>query len=217
MSRRILVVVIVCVCFALILWSGLQNRRARPSTPPAASSAGVEPAASQQTDEVASPLIGKRAPNFALRDLAGRKVRLADYRGQAVLINFWATWCTPCQVEMPWFIDLQRKYAPQGFTILGIDNDYPEDLPKVPSFAKKMGLNYPVLYGDEPTFAAYDCCEYLPTSYYVDREGTVRRATVGLSDHEMLETSIRDLLRVGSATPDARITAAATAPAAPSK
>jgi thiol-disulfide isomerase/thioredoxin len=142
---------------------------------------------------------------------------LADYRGQAVLINFWATWCTPCQVEMPWFIDLQRKYAPQGFTILGIDNDYPEDLPKVPSFAKKMGLNYPVLYGDEPTFAAYDCCEYLPTSYYVDREGTVRRATVGLSDHEMLETSIRDLLRVGSATPDARITAAATAPAAPSK
>jgi peroxiredoxin len=172
-------------------------------------------ASRNDSDEVASPLIGRRAPGFSLRDLAGHKVRLADYRGKAVLINFWATWCTPCQVEMPWFVDLQGKYASQGFTVLGIDKDYPEDLPKVPGFAKKMGLNYPVLYGDGTTYDAYGCCEYLPMSYYVDREGTVRMATIGLSDREAVEANIRRLLRSASPAPDRRLTAAATAPVAP--
>ena len=104
----------------------------------------------EEADAVTSPLLNKPAPNFKLHDLSGRPVSLADFRGQAVLINFWATWCAPCQVEMPWFITLQQKYAARGFTVLGIDKDYPEDLPKVPGFAKKMNLNYPVLLWRSP-------------------------------------------------------------------
>ena len=211
MSRRILVLGVVFVCFALILWSGYQRRYVR-SSPAPSPLASAEPSAAQETDAVTSPLLGKPAPDFALRDLAGHPVSLADYRGRAVLINFWATWCTPCQEEMPWFIDLQRKYQSQGFTVLGIDKDYPEDLSKVPGFVKKMSLNYPVFYGNAKTYAAYDCCDYLPTSYYVDRAGTVRIATVGLGERDTVESYIRRLLQSSPPPPDTQITASATPP-----
>jgi peroxiredoxin len=211
MSRRVLVLAVVFACFALILWSGYQHRYVPRSTPEPAPHGTAEPPAAQETDAVSSPLLGKPAPGFALRDLAGHPVSLADYRGKAVLINFWATWCAPCQVEMPWFIALEQKYASQGFTVLGIDKDYPEDLPKVPGFAKKMNLNYPVLYGNAKTYAAYGCCDYLPTSYYVDRAGTVRIATVGLGERDTVETYIRRLLQSSPPQPDTQITASTAA------
>jgi len=210
MSRRLLVLAIVVACFALILWSGYQHRYVPGSTSAPALQASAEPSAVQETDAVTSPLLGKPAPDFTLRDLAGRRVSLADYRGKAVLLNFWATWCTPCQVEMPWFIALQQKYASQGFTVLGIDKDYPEDLPKVPGFARKMNLNYPILYGSPKIYAAYGCCDYLPMSYYVDREGTVRIATVGLGERDTVERYIRRLLQSSPPPPDTQITASAT-------
>jgi peroxiredoxin len=211
MSRRVLVLAVVFACFALILWSGYQHRYVPGPTPAPAPHGTAEPTAAPETDAVSSPLLGKPAPGFALRDLAGQPVSLADYRGKAVLINFWATWCAPCQVEMPWFIALQQKYASQGFTVLGIDKDYPEDLPKVPGFAKKMNLNYPVLYGNAKAYAAYGCCDYLPMSYYVDRAGTVRFATVGLGERDTVETYIRRLLQSSPPQPDTQITASTAA------
>jgi peroxiredoxin len=211
MSRRILVLAVVFACFALIVWSGYQHRYVPGSAPASVARAPAEPSAAQETDAVTSPLLGKPAPGFALRNLAGHPVSLADYRGKAVLINFWATWCAPCQVEMPWFIALQQKYASQGFTVLGIDKDYPEDLSKVPGFVKKMNLNYPVLYGNSKAYAAYDCCDYLPTSYYVDRAGTVRIATVGLGERDTVESYIRQLLQSSPPQPDTQITASTAA------
>ncbi len=219
MSRRVLVLVVVFAWFALIVWSGYQHRNARRSTvSPSTAADSAESTASQDIDAVTSPLLNKRAPNFELRDLTGRPVSIADYRGKAVLINFWATWCAPCQVEMPWFIDLQQKYASRGFIVLGIDKDYPQDLPKVPGFAKKMNLNYPVLYGNRRTYADYGCCDYLPMSYYVDRTGIVRIATVGLGERDTMETNIRRLLGAPPPQPDTQITASTAAtPAAPTK
>jgi thiol-disulfide isomerase/thioredoxin len=211
MSRRILVLAVVFACFALIVWSGYQHRYVPATTSVPAPQALAEPAAAQETDAITSPLLGRPAPGFALHDLAGHPVSLADYRGKAVLINFWATWCTPCQVEMPWFTALQQKYASQGFTVLGIDDkDYPEDLSKVPGFVRKMNLNYPVLYGNAKTYAAYGCCDYLPMSYYVDRGGTVRIVTVGLGERDTVESYIRSLLHA-SPPPDTRITASTAA------
>jgi peroxiredoxin len=215
MYRRILIVAIVCVCFALILWSGFENHFSHATVVVPARIATAEPAAQSEMDAVTSPLLGKPAPAFVLRDVEGQRVSLADYRGKAVLINFWATWCAPCRVEMPWFIALQQKYAAQGFTVLGIDQDLPEDLSKVPGFAKQVKLNYPVLYGDKTTYDAYGCCEYLPMSYYIDREGTVRIATIGLGDRERMETYVRRLLEAAPPPSDGRITARATTPAAP--
>lgn len=211
MPRRVLVLAVVFACFALIVWSGYRHRYVPGSTRAPVPQVSAEPSAAQETDAVTSPLLGKPAPRFTLRDLAGHSVSLADYRGKAVLINFWATWCTPCQVEMPWFIALQQKYASQGFIVLGIDKDYPEDLPKVPGFVKKMNLNYPVLYGNAKTYSAYGCCDYLPMSYYVDRAGTVRIATVGLGERDTVETYIRRLLESSPPPPDTQITALAAA------
>jgi thiol-disulfide isomerase/thioredoxin len=207
MSRRVLVLGVVFVCFALILWSGYQHRFVRSPAPTAIAQSSI----AGQTDGVSSPLLNKPAPAFALRDLAGHRVSLANYRGKAVLINFWATWCAPCRVEMPWFIALQQKYSAQGFTILGIDSDYPEDLPKVPGFASKMGLNYPVLYSNQQTQTNYACCDYLPMSYYVDRAGTIRVVTVGLGDPNTVETYIRRLLETSPPPAGTQITASTAA------
>jgi thiol-disulfide isomerase/thioredoxin len=194
MSVRVLVLGVTFCCFALILWSRYQHHSVRPSAPPTVPVAN----AASAPDAITSPLLNKPAPAFALRDLAGHRVSLADYSGKVVLINFWATWCAPCRLEMPWFIALQQKYSAQGFTILGIDSDYPEDIPKVPGFTKKMGLNYPVLYGNEQTQTRYDCCDYLPMSYYIDRAGTIRITTVGLGERNTIETYVRQLLESSS-------------------
>jgi peroxiredoxin len=194
LPRQLLAIAVVVCCLALLFWSGYQHRMRSsipPSAPPVATSVST---GQQSTDADTSPLLNKPAPDFALRDLAGHSASLADYRGKAVLINFWATWCAPCRVEMPWFIALQQKYSAQGFVILGIDSDYPEDVPKVPGFAKKMGLNYPVLYGNQQTATKYGCCDYLPMSYYIDRAGIVRFATVGLGDRSTLESYVQELL-----------------------
>jgi peroxiredoxin len=220
MSRRVLVLGVVFCCFALILWSGYQHRYVPPSSAQPMPQAIAEPSATQQPDAVSSPLLNQPAPAFALRDLAGHSVSLADYRGKAVLINFWATWCAPCRLEMPWFITLQQKYAAQGFTILGLDSDYPEDLPKVPGFAKTMGLNYPVLFSNEQTQAKYGCCDYLPMSFYIDRAGTVRVATIGLGERNIIETYVRQILESSPPTPSGTQITASTAatpthPAAP--
>jgi peroxiredoxin len=212
MSRRVLVLGVVFCCFALIFWSGFQHRSVHPIAHQSPAPAAAPTATNEATDTVTSPLLNRSAPAFTLRDLAGRHVSLADFRGKAVLINFWATWCAPCRVEMPWFIALQQKYAAQGFTILGIDSDYPEDLAKVPGFAKKMGLNYPVLYSNGQTETEYGCCDYLPMSYYVDRAGTVRVATIGLGDRNTVETYIRRLVEESpTQSPGNQITASATA------
>src|SRR5258708_32409031 len=89
-------------------------------------------------------LMGRVAPDFELPSLDGKNLKLSDLRGKAVLLNFWATYCGPCKVEMPWFVELQKQYGPQGFQIVGVamDDATTEDIAK---FAKEMALNYPIL------------------------------------------------------------------------
>src|SRR6476660_8687237 len=89
-------------------------------------------------------LKGRPAPDFTLQSLDNKTVHLSDFRGKAVLLNFWATWCQPCKIEMPWFAELQRQYAGEGLQVVGIamDDASPENIEK---FAKDLGVNYPVL------------------------------------------------------------------------
>ena len=93
-------------------------------------------------------LIGNLAPDFELPALDGKKLKLSDLRGKAVLLNFWATYCGPCKIEMPWFVELQKEYGPQGFQIVGVamDDASTEEIAK---FTKEMGVNYPILIGKE--------------------------------------------------------------------
>src|SRR5262245_59403446 len=91
---------------------------------------------------------GQLAPDFTLDTLDGKPVQLSNFRGQAVLLNFWATWCGPCKIEMPWFVELQKQYGPQGLQVIGVamDDSSKEDIEK---FVKEMGVNYPILMGKE--------------------------------------------------------------------
>jgi cytochrome c biogenesis protein CcmG/thiol:disulfide interchange protein DsbE len=152
-----------------------------------------------------SPLKGKMAPAFALDDLNGKKVSLASYRGKALLINFWATWCAPCKIETPWLIELRNKYASQGFEILGIDTEgddlkpddkagWTKDKAEIGKFVQQMKVPYPILVGGDSISNPYGGLDELPTSFFVDRKGTVVAAQLGLTSESDIEANIKRAL-----------------------
>jgi thiol-disulfide isomerase/thioredoxin len=140
------------------------------------------------------------APDFELKVLDGPRdtMSLSSLRGKAVLVNFWATWCEPCKAEMPWLVDLQNKYGPQGFQIIGVAQD-DTDANTIVDFAHKMKLNYPILQGTNHTADLYPS-EGLPLSIYVDRSGRIVYRAVGLIQESMMEDAIKKALAQGSAT-----------------
>ena len=141
-------------------------------------------------DPKLTALKGKPAPEFSLESLDGRTVHLSDYHGKAVLLNFWATWCPPCKIEMPWFEDLQKQYGPQGLQVVGIamDDSSKEDISK---FAKGMGVNYPILIGKESVGDAYGGIPYLPTTFFIDRDGKLVNRAFGLKSRSEIEDEVR--------------------------
>ena len=127
----------------------------------------------------AQNLLNRKAPGFALTDLSGQSLTLAQFQGKVVLLNFWATWCAPCQVEMPVFAAWQRKYGPQGLEIIGISMD--DEVGPARSLASRLKLNYPVAMGDERLGARYGGVLGLPLTFLIDRNGIVRARFQGES------------------------------------
>ena len=136
---------------------------------------------------------GVQAPDFELVSLDGRKVKLSDYRGKAVVLNFWATWCSPCKIEMPWFVDLQKQYGSEGLTILGVAMD-DSDPQKIAQFASEMGVNYPVLLGTDKVSEEYGNVEYLPTTFYINRQGKIVGKAAGLIGRAEIEDDAKKAL-----------------------
>lgn len=149
-----------------------------------------QPAASAQITGDAN---GQLAPDFELKDLTGKVVRLRDFRGQAVLLNFWATWCPPCKEEMPWFADLQQRYGPQGLQVIGVAMD-DSGLPAIESFAKKLGVNYLVLLGKEAVAQAYGNVQFLPDTFYINRDGRIVAHVQGLIGRKEIEERVKKAL-----------------------
>jgi thiol-disulfide isomerase/thioredoxin len=133
------------------------------------------------------------APDFSLESLDGKTMRLSDLRGKAVLLNFWATWCGPCKIEMPWFVDLQNQYGSQGLQIVGVamDDGSKEDIAK---FAKDMGVNYPILIGKDSVGDQYGGVPALPESFLIARDGKVIDKIVGLRGKSEIEDAIKKAL-----------------------
>jgi cytochrome c biogenesis protein CcmG/thiol:disulfide interchange protein DsbE len=136
---------------------------------------------------------GRTAPDFQLTSLDGKQVKLSDFRGKAVLLNFWATWCSPCKVEMPWFVELQKKYGNDGLVVVGVAMDDTE-APKIAKFASEMGVNYPVLLGTDKVSDDYGNVEFLPTTFYIDREGKIVGKGTGLLGRDEVEQSVQQAL-----------------------
>lgn len=141
---------------------------------------------------------GKAAPDFSLQSLEGQTVRLSDFRGKAVVLNFWATWCAPCKIEMPWFMELQKEYGAQGLQVLGVamDDASPEDIGK---FAKDLGVDYPILIGHEAVGNAYGGVQFLPATFYIGRDGRVVDRVFGLKGKAEIEASVKRALAEGQA------------------
>ncbi len=141
----------------------------------------------------------KVAPDFALKDSDGRTVRLSDYRGKVVLLNFWATWCAPCRIEIPWFIEMEQQNKAQGFAVIGIAMD-DDGWKVVKPFLRELGINYRTLMGNDMTAALYGGVDSLPTSFLIDRDGRIAAVHVGLVSKSEYDNQVEQLLRAPQAS-----------------
>jgi cytochrome c-type biogenesis protein len=178
-NRNPLALVVVAVVIAGMLFFGFHvARRAAP----------------QRVGQAPDTAKAAEAPDFTLESLDGKSMRLSDLRGKAVLLNFWATWCAPCKIEMPWFVELQNEYGPQGLQIVGVamDDSAKEDIAK---FAKDMGVNYPVLLGKEAVGDAYGGVPALPESFFISRDGKIVDRILGLEGKADIEDAVKKALK----------------------
>jgi thiol-disulfide isomerase/thioredoxin len=179
-KRNPLVLVVVALMVALMLYVGFHM--ARRSAP-----------------RIAKSTV---APDFSLESLDGKSLRLSDLRGKAVLLNFWATWCGPCKIEMPWFVELQNQYGAQGLQIVGVamDDASKEDIAR---FAKDMGVNYPILIGKESIGDQYGGIPALPESFFIGRDGKMVDKIIGLKGKGEIEDAIKKALNTQPANSQA--------------
>jgi thiol-disulfide isomerase/thioredoxin len=192
------------VGISLLLWAGWHNLRERKLAMQQAqeSHATLIPdkggqASQQELEGEGAHLRGKTAPEFALTTLDGKKISLSDYKGRPVLVNFWATWCAPCKLEMPWFEEFRKQYSSQGFEILGIADDTDAGKDVIEKAVQKTGVSYPILLADGKIEKAYGGLDYLPMSFYVDKNGVVVEETAGLGTKDEIEANIKKTIASG--------------------
>jgi peroxiredoxin len=135
----------------------------------------------------------KNAPDFALKDSNGKIVKLSDYKGKVVLLNFWATWCGPCKIEIPWFIDFEQRYKDRGFAVIGVTLDE-ESWDSVKPYITEKKVNYRVVMGDDSVSHAYDGVDSLPTTFIIDQQGRIASKHIGLVSKSDYEHEIVKLL-----------------------
>jgi peroxiredoxin len=150
----------VCLAAALLVWT--------------ACSSGVTVKAAVKAEKDRKP-----APEFALKDADGKTVHLADYKGKVVLLDFWATWCAPCKIEIPWFMEFEQQLKDRGFAVVGVAMDE-DGWSVVKPYLQEMKINYRILMGNEQVGNIYGGVDSLPTTFLIDRQGKIASVHIGL-------------------------------------
>jgi thiol-disulfide isomerase/thioredoxin len=160
--------------------------------------AGVEqvPAGPMQSKAAAIKAgeIGSLLPDFATRDLRGLRISSADLRGKVVLIDFWATWCQPCKKEMPGYQKLADRYRAQGFAVIGFKLDIMADTEEPRTFARRLGIRYPLAVAKDEIKNKFGGIEGLPTTFIYDRQGILRQKIIGFEYTNVIEADLNKLL-----------------------
>lgn len=136
----------------------------------------------------------QKAPALTLKTIDGGSLRLSNYKGKVVLLNFWATWCPPCRAEMPDLVKTQREYGRRGLQVIGVTYP-PETIKEVRRFARKTGINYPIALGTKEARRLFDKGETLPFTIVIDRDGNIRERIEGILLSEEFEQKVKPLLR----------------------
>jgi peroxiredoxin len=205
-ARRLGVLTAIVVVLALLAASSVYNLRQRRLALEKARSTEVTltkaPAPnadedSGEPDAQGAALTGKVAPAFSLTDLSGKQVTLAQFKGHPVVVNFWATWCGPCKLEMPWFEAAYSKYKPQGLVVLGLSQDEGTAKDTIAAAAKQIGVSYPILLPDENVAKAYGGVDYLPETFYVDAKGRIVEHTAGAPSEDEIDANVEKTIAAG--------------------
>ena len=206
--RRALLLLMMVAGISLVVWSGYHNIRERrlaaeareanhvtliPDNPNSPGTASADAPAAP------SPLLGKPAPPLSLMDLNGRHVSLSDFKGHPLVVNFWGTYCAPCKIEMPWLETFSKKYAADGFDVIGVTYDSEAGKDTISKDVQKLGVTYPILLSDPKAEKDYlSDTEVLPMSFYVDRTGKVIQVTAGLGSEDQLEAMVKETIAAGA-------------------
>jgi thiol-disulfide isomerase/thioredoxin len=195
MKRSLLFILVIIVVITVALFVGKSYTKGGKG--------GSSVIASVLKPQDDGPANGTVAPDFTLKTLDGKDVSLSSMRGKAVMVNFWATWCEPCKIEMPWLVDLQEKYRKDGFEILGVAMD-DSGQKEIADFAHKMKVNYTVVIGSEKVADLYGGLDGLPTNFFLDRNGKVIDSFKGLRSESVIVDDIKKAL--ASETKNASLT-----------
>ncbi len=204
--RNALVGGVIVLVVALLVWSGVHNLQTRRAAEAQARNQQMSitvdkkgaTASASESGETVADLRGKPATGFTLTSNTGRRISMADLKGKPVLLNFWATWCTPCKVEMPWFEDFQKKYAAQGLQVVGINEDDDAQSAEVKDQIKKTlertGVDYTILLSDKKVGDAYGGLDVLPATFFIDRNGKIVAQAIGLASKEEAESNVQKIV-----------------------
>ncbi|MGB7350540.1 MAG: TlpA disulfide reductase family protein [Candidatus Acidiferrales bacterium] len=171
------------VALLLIFAGGLVGYGLGPASPPQ----------SKQTVIVAGE-VGSRLPDFTVEDLHGHKISSSDLRGKVVLIDFWATWCQPCEKEMPGYQKLLNRYGTRGFAVVGFKSSMMQDAEDPLKFADRIGVHYPLVVATGGLVRKFGGIEGLPTTMLYDRHGILRDKIVGFEYTDVIELKLKALL-----------------------